>query len=189
MEQEYIRIKCPVCGAILQVRNLPDVESKYVTCPVCNTRNCVKDYGYIMDQDSWVITETIQKKKKFNINEFMLKLRNSHTEDIVNFLKTIPVIEFSNSSIRLYIYSNTIMLVISNLMQCHVLEEIIDPDNDHYYTLDSPLPNHYLKTVSSMSEPKDTLCFHKPYRLDENIYLSVVTGELDQLWHILKLIN
>ena len=44
MTPEYIRIKCPACGAVLQVQNQPDIESKYATCAVCKTRNLIKDF-------------------------------------------------------------------------------------------------------------------------------------------------
>lgn len=32
---EIIQIKCPFCGAVLSVKNIPDIESKNVTCPIC----------------------------------------------------------------------------------------------------------------------------------------------------------
>lgn len=33
--EEIIQIKCPFCGAVLSVKNTPDIESKNVTCPIC----------------------------------------------------------------------------------------------------------------------------------------------------------
>ncbi len=30
-----IQIKCPFCGAVLSVKNMPDIESKNVPCPIC----------------------------------------------------------------------------------------------------------------------------------------------------------
>lgn len=32
---EIIKIKCPFCGAVLSVKNIPDIENKNVTCPIC----------------------------------------------------------------------------------------------------------------------------------------------------------
>lgn len=32
---EIIQIKCPFCGAVLSVKNIPDIESKSVACPIC----------------------------------------------------------------------------------------------------------------------------------------------------------
>lgn len=32
---EIIQIKCPFCGSILSVKNMPGIESKSVTCPIC----------------------------------------------------------------------------------------------------------------------------------------------------------
>lgn len=34
--EDIIQIKCPFDGAVLSVKNQPGIESKYVTCPVCN---------------------------------------------------------------------------------------------------------------------------------------------------------
>ena len=33
-----IKIKCPVCGAVLKVKNAPGIEGKQVSCPVCNKK-------------------------------------------------------------------------------------------------------------------------------------------------------
>lgn len=35
MESELIKIKCPNCGAVLTIKNMPGLESKTVPCPVC----------------------------------------------------------------------------------------------------------------------------------------------------------
>lgn len=32
---EKIRLKCPHCGAVLQMDCIPDIEKKRITCPVC----------------------------------------------------------------------------------------------------------------------------------------------------------
>lgn len=36
---EKVRIKCPVCGVILEAEDNPANNEKYVTCPNCKTRN------------------------------------------------------------------------------------------------------------------------------------------------------
>lgn len=36
---ELIQIKCPWCGAVLSVRNVPGIEGKGVTCPVCKQKS------------------------------------------------------------------------------------------------------------------------------------------------------
>ncbi len=38
MDQSIITIKCPNCGAVLQVKNQPDIETKNVPCPKCRQR-------------------------------------------------------------------------------------------------------------------------------------------------------
>lgn len=39
MEPETLKIKCPMCGAVLMVRKMPNMESKIVPCPVCKQKN------------------------------------------------------------------------------------------------------------------------------------------------------
>lgn len=36
---EIIQIKCPFCGAVLSVKNIPDIDKKNVTCPICKQTN------------------------------------------------------------------------------------------------------------------------------------------------------
>lgn len=36
---ETIKIKCPFCGALLQTKLQPGLESKYISCPVCRNRS------------------------------------------------------------------------------------------------------------------------------------------------------
>lgn len=50
MSPEFLRIKCPACGAVLQVLNQPDIESKSATCTVCKTRNLIKNYKKVVAQ-------------------------------------------------------------------------------------------------------------------------------------------
>ena len=39
-----IRIKCPVCGAVLGVRQMPQNMDKVVTCPNCQVANKFRDF-------------------------------------------------------------------------------------------------------------------------------------------------
>lgn len=44
---EKIRIKCPVCGAVLEAMDDPANAEKYVKCPNCQQRNKFKDFKRI----------------------------------------------------------------------------------------------------------------------------------------------
>lgn len=41
---DIIQIKCPFCGAVLSVKNIPGIESKNVTCPICKQTNKFVNY-------------------------------------------------------------------------------------------------------------------------------------------------
>ena len=41
---EVLKIKCPKCGAILSVKNVPGIEDKNITCPVCKVRSAFSEY-------------------------------------------------------------------------------------------------------------------------------------------------
>lgn len=38
MEENVLKIKCSFCGAMLSVKRQPGIESKFLTCPVCNSK-------------------------------------------------------------------------------------------------------------------------------------------------------
>lgn len=44
---EIIQIKCPFCGAVLSVKNIPDIDKKNVTCPICKQTNRFVNYKTI----------------------------------------------------------------------------------------------------------------------------------------------
>lgn len=44
---EIIQIKCPFCGAVLSVKNIPDIDKKNVTCPICKQTNRFVNYKLI----------------------------------------------------------------------------------------------------------------------------------------------
>ncbi len=44
---EIIQIKCPFCGAVLSVKNIPDIDKKNVTCPICKQTNRFVNYKLV----------------------------------------------------------------------------------------------------------------------------------------------
>lgn len=38
MTQDTLKIKCPNCGAVLTVKNVPNIETKSVPCPICKQK-------------------------------------------------------------------------------------------------------------------------------------------------------
>ena len=118
---------------------------------------------------------------KFSLEELLYRINNSHTEVILRFLDDVPMISFSRSSIQLYIYSENIMLVKSSSLECIALEGFLHPDR----FIGEPIPafGDYKELIGL---PKDSLTFHQYYSLSHECCLSVVTGQLDQLWHILQ---
>lgn len=51
MANEIIKIKCPQCGAVLSIRNIPGLETKNVNCPVCKYKGPFTSYrAYVPHQ-------------------------------------------------------------------------------------------------------------------------------------------
>lgn len=46
---EIIKIKCPFDGAVLSVKNLPGIENKSVTCPICKNKYPFSQYRRVVD--------------------------------------------------------------------------------------------------------------------------------------------
>lgn len=40
---DKLNIKCPGCGSILQIKNLPNIQDKTVTCPTCKLKSRIRD--------------------------------------------------------------------------------------------------------------------------------------------------
>lgn len=40
---DVVKIKCPVCGSVLQIKNQPDLDKKSVTCPTCKQKSRIAD--------------------------------------------------------------------------------------------------------------------------------------------------
>ncbi|MBO7068610.1 MAG: FHA domain-containing protein [Bacteroidaceae bacterium] len=47
---DILKIKCPGCGTILQIKNQPDIEDKSVTCPTCKLKSKIGACERIDDQ-------------------------------------------------------------------------------------------------------------------------------------------
>lgn len=47
MDPDLIKIKCPRCGSVLQLKNQPGLETKSITCPVCHTRSPYVEFKYV----------------------------------------------------------------------------------------------------------------------------------------------
>lgn len=45
---EIIQIKCPFCGAMLSVKNIPEIDKKNVTCPICKQTNRFVNYKLVI---------------------------------------------------------------------------------------------------------------------------------------------
>ena len=48
---DTIRIKCPSCGAVLTVKDMPGLETKSVNCPVCKQRAPFTQYKKVDESD------------------------------------------------------------------------------------------------------------------------------------------
>lgn len=48
---EIIKIKCPRCGAVLSVRYFQGIETKNVTCPICENKGQFNSFRKISDYD------------------------------------------------------------------------------------------------------------------------------------------
>lgn len=44
MEPELLRIKCPNCGAVLTIKNMAELETKNIPCPVCKKTSKYTEY-------------------------------------------------------------------------------------------------------------------------------------------------
>ncbi len=46
---EKIKLKCPLCGAILKVRAVRDIEKRNIPCPVCNSKSLFTEYKRVTE--------------------------------------------------------------------------------------------------------------------------------------------
>ncbi len=51
MMENTIKIKCPYCSSTLSVKNIPGIESKSVTCPICKQKTPFLNFKKIIDRD------------------------------------------------------------------------------------------------------------------------------------------
>lgn len=59
---QFIRIKCPFCGAVLKVKQQAGLEKASITCPVCKRRSLFSGFQKIVDHDAEK-TELPEKQK------------------------------------------------------------------------------------------------------------------------------
>lgn len=49
---QVIKIGCPKCGAVLSVQNMPGIETKHVTCPICKNKGLFTTFRRIEEKDN-----------------------------------------------------------------------------------------------------------------------------------------
>ena len=49
---QFIKIKCPFCGAVLKVKQQAGLEKASITCPVCKKKSAFSDYETVINKDS-----------------------------------------------------------------------------------------------------------------------------------------
>lgn len=75
---ETIKIKCPFDGAILAVKDVPGIENKNVTCPICNNTYPFKQFKRVTENpDVSDGTETDVDSSKMNFTLGVLKVVDS----------------------------------------------------------------------------------------------------------------
>ena len=52
MEQNIIKIKCPFCGTVFSVQDVPGLYAKSTTCPVCKQKSAIKDFKRVADRQA-----------------------------------------------------------------------------------------------------------------------------------------
>lgn len=52
MDDQFIQIKCPFCGAVLKVKQQAGLEKASITCPVCKRKSPFSDYQNVINKDS-----------------------------------------------------------------------------------------------------------------------------------------
>lgn len=60
---QVIKIGCPKCGAVLSVQDMPGIEAKHVTCPICKSKGLFTSFRRIEDKDNETqIPDTLSSK-------------------------------------------------------------------------------------------------------------------------------
>lgn len=52
VELDFVKIKCPNCGSVLQVKNQPGLDGKSITCPVCKTKSPFMEFRNINNRQT-----------------------------------------------------------------------------------------------------------------------------------------
>ena len=69
---DKIRIKCPVCGAVLEVEDNPAYAEKFVVCPNCREKRKFKEYKRIVPKQEPVDDDTTMDPRKDKVPGFLL---------------------------------------------------------------------------------------------------------------------
>ena len=72
---ESIRIKCPCCGAVLNVKNLPGIETKKVRCPLCKESSPFLSFQALSKPRK--IEDSTKLSSNFTISIGQLKIKDS----------------------------------------------------------------------------------------------------------------
>lgn len=57
---EIIKVKCPFCSAQLNVRNVPGIENKNITCPVCGQKSKMSQFQRLSGRPAPQADDTTQ---------------------------------------------------------------------------------------------------------------------------------
>ena len=59
---DFLKIKCPGCGSILQLKKQPNLDSKSVTCPICKLKSFIGDCEKL--EEKWDDDKTLINPKQ-----------------------------------------------------------------------------------------------------------------------------
>ena len=60
---DLIKIKCPICGSILHIKNQPDLDKKSITCPTCKQKSQIADCKQVAEKNDDDATQYNSKKE------------------------------------------------------------------------------------------------------------------------------
>lgn len=81
---DLIKIKCPGCGSILQLKNTTDIENKPVTCPVCKLKSRIGDCEKLIDKNDDDATQYSFKNKNSDEDTQLRPNQVSSTGVLIN---------------------------------------------------------------------------------------------------------
>ena len=48
-----IKIKCPTCGKVLRLKDVPNINAAFFTCPVCKEKHIVGKCQRYVETSTW----------------------------------------------------------------------------------------------------------------------------------------